>query len=148
VEVSEIPAGSWLPDEATYQNPGLTVAENCFPSSGGYASFAGPATANGTTTEPVRGAKQFFLTNGNALIVGGSVSRLFTWNAGTVAETTGYSTLDDYDRWRFARFNDRIVAVSPANDPQTLDDLDTDTTWPRSADRRRKPPSSGAWTIS
>ena len=125
--MSEIPFGEWLPDQADYRNPGLITAENCYPVSGGYGPLASPVGQGATTTEQVTGAQMFFDASANAVIVGGSATRLFTSRSGTVTETTGYTTTAN--GWKFERFNDLVIGVSLENDPQYLTDVDSDDTW-------------------
>lgn len=124
-----IKLGQWLPDQADYDNPGVVVAKNVYPSSGGYAQFETPSVTGDVTVEPVAGASLFIKTDNTPLVVGGSSTRLFSRVSGTVTETEGYTALDADHVWRFERYNDMIIAVTPNNVPQYLTDLDTDTAW-------------------
>jgi|LGOV01.1.fsa_nt_gb hypothetical protein len=121
--------GEWLPDQVGYQNPGVVVAENVYPSSGGYTKFESPSKTGDTTTEVAAGAALFVKTDNTPLIVGGSSTRLFSRVPGTVTETAGYTALGSNHVWRFERYNNMIIAVTPNNVPQYLTDLDTDTSW-------------------
>lgn len=125
----EIPLGQWLPDQADYKNPGVVVAKNVYPSSGGYTKFEAPSGTGDVTTETVAGAALFVKTDNTPLIVGGSSTRLFTRVSGVVTETPGYTALGPDHVWRFERYNDMIIAVTPNNAPQYLTDLNTDTGW-------------------
>lgn len=122
----DIPLGEWLPDAPAYKNPGLVDAMNVYPSAGGYRPFSSPVAQSATTTETVNGAQMFFDNSSNAVIFGGSSTRLFTDRSGTVTETTGYNATTG---WNFERYKELVVAVDAANDPQYLTDIDTDDTW-------------------
>lgn len=147
--ISEFTFGPWLPDAPDYKNA-LIEADNVYPKSGGYGPFRKPVdqglTGGGggspfssafssafggsvatATTETVIGAHMFFDQNDNAVHVAGSSTRLLTVRSGTLTETTGYTAAAD--GWRFARFNDLVIAVSLENDPQYLTDINSDDTW-------------------
>jgi hypothetical protein len=123
----ELPLGDWTPDAPAFKNPGLVDALNVYPSAGGYSPFPSPVAQSDTTTEVVTGADMFFDVNSNAVICGGSSTRLFTLRSSTVTETTGYSATAS--GWKFERFKDLIIAASIENDLQYLTDIDTDDTW-------------------
>lgn len=125
--ITDIPFGEWLPDQADFKNPGLIEADGCYPTSGGYGPFLSAVAQESTTTEVVTGAAMFLDDSGNPEVFAGSATRLLTLRAGTVAETTGYTTTAN--GWRFERFNSLVVAVSIENDPQYLTNLNTDDTW-------------------
>lgn len=124
-----IPLGQWLPDQSDYKNPGTVVAKNVYPSSGGFTQFESPVGTGDETSERVLGAELFVKTNNTPLVVGGSSTTLFTRSSGVVTETSGYTALDTDHVWRFERYNDMIIAVTPNNSPQYLTDLDSDTSW-------------------
>jgi hypothetical protein len=129
MNIAELPFGEWLPDAPDYKNPGCIVADNCFPSTGGYSSFPGFNDQGDTINEAVRGAQQFFRSDGTSVIVGGTSTKLFVVVGGTLTETTGYTAIGADAYWDFARFNDLIIAVAPNNAPQYLTDIDSDTGW-------------------
>ena len=124
----DLPFGEWLPDSPDYKNPGCVIADNCFPSTGGYSSFLGSIATGDEINEVVRGAAQFFRTDGTSVIVGGSDTKLFVLVGGTLTATTGYSSIGDAS-WQFTRFNALVIATAPSNAPQYLTALDSDTTW-------------------
>lgn len=125
----EIPFGEWLPDQPDYKNPGCLVADNCFPTSGGYGPFLGAKATGDEIDEAVRGAGQFFRSDGTSVIVGGTDTKLFVLVGGTLTATTGYTSIGVDGYWQFARFNALIIAVAPNNTPQYLTDIDSDTGW-------------------
>ncbi len=114
-----------MPD---YKNPGCLVADNCFPSSGGYSSFPGKIATGDEINEVVRGAEQFFRTDGTSIVVGGTDTKLFVLVGGTLTATTGYTSIGNAS-WQFARFNALVIATAPNNAPQYLTDIDSDTGW-------------------
>ena len=128
MEVSEIPFGELLPDQPDYKNPGVLVADNCFPTSGGYGPFLGLNNLGDTNTEVVRGADQMFRTDGTSLVVGGSDTRLFVLVGSTLTATTGYTSIGTA-AWDFAQFNKFVFATAPGNALQYLTDIDSDTGW-------------------
>jgi len=124
-----IPLGQWLPDQTDYKNPGTVVAKNVYPSSGGFTPFESPAGTGDAVSEAVVGSALFIKADNTPLIVGGTSTRLFSRVSGTVTETAGYTALGSDHVWRFERYNDMIIAVTPNNTPQYLTDLDADTSW-------------------
>lgn len=129
MQVSEIPFGQWLPDQAGFKNPGLIEADNCYPTSGGYTPFEKPVASTSVSTEPILGSAMFQDGTGQPIIVGGSETALLVKRGGTVSETTGLAALISGDAWRFERFNQNVIAVCPANPPKLLADIDTDNAW-------------------
>ncbi len=127
MNIVELPLGEWLPDQPDYKNPGLVEAENVLPIVGGYGPFATPVASADVVTGKVLGAHLFFRNNGTTVICGGTATRLFALVGGTVTETNPpYTTAAN---WRFERFNDLLVAVSKANAPQYLTNLNSVTTF-------------------
>lgn len=126
MNVQEVEFGQWLPDQADYKNPGLVVANNCYPSSGGYAPFEGAVGTEDALTAPVIGAKMFFQNDGTTIVCGGTATSLFVIDGFPIETSPPYSTATS---WRFERFADLIVAVSKENATQYLTDLDTVTAW-------------------
>jgi len=122
-----IPLGQWLPDLPAYGNPGLVDALNTYPTAGGYGPMAGTTAKSATTTETATAAKMFFDNSSNAVIMGGSSTRLWTDRSGTVVETSGYSATTS--GWGFERYKDLVIATSIENLPQYLTDIGTDNTW-------------------
>ena len=129
MQVIELPFGEWLPDQPNYKNPGCVIADNCFPSAGGYSPFKGPVVTGDNIDEAVRGAAQFFRADGTSVIVGGTSTKLLTLVNGTLTETTGYSAIGDGAQWQFSEFNKLVIATAPNNTPQYLVDIESDVSW-------------------
>lgn len=124
MNVQELEFGQWLPDQADYKNPGLVVANNAYPSSGGYAPFEGAVLSGLSVSSPVLGARLFFQNDGTTIVCGGTAQSLFVLDATVTTTSPPYSSASS---WQFERFSDLIIAVSKENAPQYLTDLDTDT---------------------
>jgi len=129
MQVVELPFGEFLPDAPDYKNPGCVIADNCFPSSGGYSPFKGAEATGDLIDEVVQGAREFFRNDGRSVIVGGTSTKLFVLVGGTLTETTGYSAIGDGEQWTFAQFNLLIIATAPNNAPQYLTTIESDVTW-------------------
>lgn len=138
METWEIPFGEWLPDQPDYKNPGCITADNVWPSPGGYRPVNSLAAQNDKTSGVCRGAMQFFQTDGDSFVVGGTATSLFSVTGGTLTATTGLTDIGD-TYWTFAQFNERVFAAAPNNNIKTLDDIDTDTSW---ADATGSPPQA------
>lgn len=129
LQTAEIQFGEWLPDQPDYKNPGCIVANNVFPSSGGYGPFPGATAQADEIDEKVQGAAHFFRTDGTSIIVGGTSTKLFVLVGGTLTATTGYTAIGADSTWQFAQFNKLVIACAPNNAPQYLTDIDSDTGW-------------------
>lgn len=117
--------GEYLPDLPKLGNPGLTKAENVYPGPNGYGPFSGITDTGDTFSETCLGTRQFFRNDGTVIIVVGGETKLGVSSSGGVTETTGYTSVSTENRWRFERFGDYVIAVSPSNSPQYLSDIDT-----------------------
>lgn len=123
-----VPFGEFMPSAPDFQNPGCVVADNVIPSPGGYAPFPQLTGQSETVVGTVKGAQQFFRNTGDSVIVGGTDDRLFIRTT-SITQTTGYSSIGSEEAWDFCRFNDFVIATAVNNDPQYLDDIDSDTSW-------------------
>lgn len=116
--------GAWLPDLPPFGNPGLTIAENAIPVDETYKSYA-PLTVGATFTllSNVRGTFSYAQLNPTSgavtsgLIVGTDTTLRYdsallqTFNSAG----SGY-TATDY--WRFAQFDEQIIATNGVDLPQ------------------------------
>lgn len=127
MSVIPIQFGEWLPDLPELGKPGLTIANNVYPTEGGYSPFLEPVSSGDGVTGNVIGAKMFYRADGNSVVVGGTSTTLFVYTGGTVTTTNPPYTAAS--SWRFERFGDLIIAVSKENAPQYLSDIDSDTSW-------------------
>lgn len=118
--------GQFLPDMPKYNNPGVSKASNAYPTAEGFGPFEDLVDTGDTFSQKVQGAAQFFRNDNSAISVAGGTGALGVRTAGGVTETTGYTSILDTERWRFSRFGDQVIAVTPQNAPQYLTDLNTD----------------------
>ena len=107
--------GSWQPDFPDLENPGLTVARNVLPASGGYRPFLGQTTIS-TNSLPLRprGAVAEELEDGTTRIFSGTQYKLYRLIANVwtdVSRTPNYSTAD-LDYWEFLRWGGAIIATN------------------------------------
>lgn len=123
----DIPFGEWLPSKGSFKNPGCEVADNVIPTPGMYSPFPMLIGQSQTVTGAVKGAAQMFNATGS-IIVGGTDDRLFI-RGSTITQTTGLSSIGAGEAWDFARFNAFVFATAANNDPQYLDNIDSDTSW-------------------
>jgi len=121
--------GAWLPDIASYNNPGVVEALNVYPVTGGFSPFGDANGTGDTTSEAVTGSEMFFRNDKTFVTVAGSSTKLIVRSGSTVTETSGFTAISQEHAWRFDRFKDYIIAVSPNNASQYISDIDTVTTW-------------------
>lgn len=114
--------GKWLPDLPSYNNPGLTEAKNVIPADATYKPYL-PVLGTGTALAArPRGGASALDSSGNAFFYTGTETDLYVragtgWTDKSTAVTyttaaTGY--------WRFAQFDDLIIATNYADLPQRL----------------------------
>ena len=112
--------GEWLPDQPSYNNPGVTLASNVVPVAAGYKSFKAMSDYSGAADAYLRGiyaAKGSDATNN---LFAGDEAKLYLYNSATTAldnkSKAGNYTLGSTDRWRFVQFGDRVIAAHGTND--------------------------------
>lgn len=118
----EIPFGEWTPDLPPLGNTGATTAKNVKPLVKGYGPL--PALVSNTTalTAYCRGMFSDKDTSGATYSYAGDATSLY----GLVGDTwTDYSKSGSYaistgENWEFAKFNNKIIAVSIDENPQFL----------------------------
>ena len=129
MQTVEIPFGEWLPDQPDYKNPGCLTANNTIPAPGGYGPFLGAVAQGDAVAGVCLGARHMYRSTGAGVVVGGTDDSLFTVIGGTVAETTGLTSIGADDYWSFAQFNAYVLAAGPGNNIKALTDIDSDVTW-------------------
>ena len=112
--------GEWLPDQPSYNNPGVTLATNVVPVAAGYKSFKAMSDYSGAADAYLRGiyaAKGSDATNN---LFAGDETKLYIYNSATTAldnkSKAGNYTLGSTDRWRFVQFGDRVIAAHGTDD--------------------------------
>lgn len=119
VEDGEVIFGAWLPDQTIYKNPGLYEARNCIPVEGGYKDFQQIATSDDALPDPPIAAYATVDDVGEPEIYAGTLTNLYekvgsSWTDRTPAPYTTAST----GYWRFAQFDDYVVATNYSDVPQ------------------------------
>ena len=77
--------GEWLPDQPSYNNPGVTLATNVVPVAAGYKSFKAMSDYSGAADAYLRGiyaAKGSDATNN---LFAGDETKLYIYNSATTA---------------------------------------------------------------
>lgn len=114
--------GEWLPDLPPLENPGLTEAKNVIPADASYKPYLPVlGTGDALASRPLGGVSALDST-GNAFFYTGTATKLYvragsgwTDKSGAVTFTTasgGY--------WRFAQFDDILVATNYADVPKRI----------------------------
>lgn len=123
LESNIIPFGAWLPDLPSFASPGMVRAENVIPVLGGYRSVRAPEYAGDPIIGRVLGA-HWAITGGGSetAIFAGSPNQLWRQNNSSdwdiVSKPPGYIGVE---RWEFASFGDRMIAVTGGYSPQYYD---------------------------
>jgi len=118
----EIPFGEWLPDVHPINNPGSTTAKNVIPLVEGYAPLKSLAVGTDAIDAYCRGMFADKASDGNTYQYAGTADKLY----GLVGSTwTDYSISGGYaltsgEYWEFAKFNNKVIAVSIDSNPQSL----------------------------
>lgn len=120
------PFRDWTPDLADLGNPGLLRANGCVPEGIGYGPQPGlvAVTAPGALDATARGSLATTDQGGNAYNFAGDDTKLYLLdNVGTwadVSRAAGYN-LATRSRWRFAQFDNRVIAASLEQELQYYD---------------------------
>lgn len=106
----------WLPDQPDLSNPGLTEAQNVIPVDGTYKSYS-PLAGGGLSTLNARpqGAYVQLFPPASQSVFAGTNSRLYVSSDDKSAAT--YNTAST-GFWRFATFEDQIIATNGVDLPQ------------------------------
>lgn len=114
--------GEWLPDLPDTDNPGLTEALNVLPVDKCYSAYK-PIAGSGTAlSERPRGGVAVLDNSGNAFFYAGTATTLQVKSGSGWADrtNTAYTTgTDSY--WRFAQFDDLVIATNYEDVPQALE---------------------------
>lgn len=120
----DMPFGNWEPDRGDVGRP-LAEAKNCVPEVLGFLPLKSlSAFSTGGLTAAAVGS--FWTTDdsdGTKFNFAGDATKLYVYDLGTTSWddrsiSTGYSGAT---RWEFARFGNRVIAVSEANNTQYID---------------------------
>lgn len=117
-----LPFGSFAPDQAAYGHRGLLTAKNVFPSASGYLPVGALSPATDALDARPRGAVNARDRDGNVFQYAGDASKLYQNINGTWTDRSivgGYST-GTGERWEFAPWKNKMLAVNFTDDPQQL----------------------------
>lgn len=117
-----IPFAEWLPDQAAYQNPGVTVAKNVLPSASGYLPMKTLAAGTDSLEAKPLGAVSARNTSGVAFQYAGDASKLYSnvdnvWT--DVSKVGGYDT-GAGERWEFTQWKNKVLATNFSDSPQAI----------------------------
>lgn len=111
--------GEWLPDLPSFQNPGLTEAENVYPDAASYKSVPNlSAFSVNALGSRCRGAVVAVDGDGLTYNVAGDLSALYLMTSSTFVDATrgitagGVYLVGDLQGWEFAQFGNRLLAVN------------------------------------
>lgn len=127
--ISDVMLGQWLPDLPDLKNPGLTICDNCYPTSGSYAPFRGPVGTGLSVAGSVRGAVRLQRADGSVVQVVGTDSDLNVIVGGSVTASSLALSLGPEAYWSFEQFNSQVWAFAYGVQPHYLPDIASDTTF-------------------
>lgn len=111
----------WLPDQDSFENPGLTEATNVLPASF-YKPIRSLISQSSALSGPCIGAFSTKDSNGTSINIAGSETKLYTMQNGIwndISRVGGYNTNGE-NKWAFIRFGDNILATNRSDDVQIL----------------------------
>lgn len=112
VDKADIPAGEWLPDQPTVNNPGALEALNVMPFGTNYVPFcAHEPQVNGATPDAVHGAVAASLVGGITQLYAGTANGLYTRLAGAPFVLLQAVSVSQDFSWQFIPFKTLMVAL-------------------------------------
>lgn len=114
--------GAWLPDLPELDNPGLTEALNVLPVAKSYVPYRPLSTQSGALGSRPYGAISVRDADGNSALYAGTATDLYQRSVGAwVDHSTAVAyTTSTLDFWRFAQFDNFVIATNYADLPQKL----------------------------
>ena len=109
--------GEYLPDRASLENPGATVASGVIPKTpDSYGPFPGLSVYSNALTARCQGAFSGRSAAGNVTNFAGDASKLYTLSGATFSSVnTGFSLAAD-EAWRFCQFGELVLATDLADE--------------------------------
>lgn len=125
--MATLPFGEYRPDMSDLNAEFTAQISNVVPRADGYAPWSGFESMTDILADECRG--YFYARNrdGSVSIFAGTDDRLYLLNNTTLAWTdvskggTAYVAMAADAQWQFVQFNDFVIAVNPAVDPQVYD---------------------------
>lgn len=119
-----IPFGEWLPDQPPLGNPGATIAKNVLPAVSSYIPIKSPESFSAALAAACLGATAAADKNGNVYLYAGTTTKLYVLNNASWTDVTrssgGNYTLGAGEFWKFAKWDQKIIATSFADAPQVI----------------------------
>jgi hypothetical protein len=114
--------GPWLPDLPATDNPGVTQAKNVLPVDKFYRAYMPMNGSGDVLAARPRGGLSALDTAGNAFLYVGTTDKLWVRDGDGWDDRSGavYTTATN-DYWRFAQFEDYVIATNYADVPQALE---------------------------
>lgn len=114
-----IELGQWLPDQPALNSSGVTLARNVLPAARGYKPFPALSALSSAATERLTNIAATKTASGTVTIYAGGLSKIWKFTKSTgalsdVSKSGGYATAST-DRFYFATFGDRLIAVNNAD---------------------------------
>ncbi len=119
--------GEYRPDVSDYEAGTSRNVLNVVPRADGYGPFASLTALSLSLGLPCRGAFVAYKIDGSVAIFAATATDLYTMNNSTFAWTKlslgggPYSAISSGDQWRFAQFNNLVIAVQANVAPQVYD---------------------------
>jgi hypothetical protein len=119
IEDGRVIFGEWLPDQPALDNPGVIEARNCLPVDGSYTDFSSVSTSGDALAAAPIGAYATIDDAGDPEIYAGTTTKIYERvGASWTDRTTGSYTAGADDYWRFAQFDNYVIATDYADVPQ------------------------------
>lgn len=119
--------GAWQPDTSDYEGKQAYDVLNVLPRADGYGPFPSFSQVSGALPAACRGAFYALKSDGSVAVFAGTATRLYklnntdyTWDDVSKGGSA-YVSLDGQAMWRFAQFNNYVIAVQSNAVPQVFD---------------------------
>ncbi len=109
-----VPFGAWLPDQPPVGV--MTVARNVLPGANGYRPVKAFSAISDALPAAFRGGFSAIATDGTAYLLAGTANGLSRYSAGAWTDLLVAMSVDG--RWRFAQFENIVVAVNGVDTKQ------------------------------
>lgn len=110
--------GEYLPDQPDIG--GVTTALNCAPQERGYTELLGLSALTNALTARVQGSFAIRDSVGNPYNLAGDATKLYLLSGTTYSDiSNGTYNLASVDRWEFAKYGNRVIAVNGDGAPQS-----------------------------
>lgn len=115
--------GPWSPDLPVHEAPGATAITSMIPVDGHYQAFRGMASIGAALSAAPLGAFQVSSSNSARDLYAGTTTTLqaFNYGAGTWTDYSPSAYSASTTSWRFAQYNDYVIATNRFNVPQFKD---------------------------